>query len=141
MGWPTRLCDVLTTDQQHLSHYSLGNPHVVTYQDLHIQHRQTLASQWVQLGDRGVNVSFARQVEDLEIELHVYERGCGWTMACGTGACATVFDGYQNGLFKNGDSVAVRLPGGQLTIEITDDGLLMWGPAREVYTGYFTATV
>jgi diaminopimelate epimerase len=83
----------------------------------------------------GINISFAELLSPRSLKLAVHERGCGWTMACGTGACATVYDGLLKRYFTMGEVITVTLPGGELEIEITERGLLMWGPAREVFSG------
>ena len=82
------------------------------------------------------NVDFAEVVDRTHIRLRVWERGCGETMACGTGATATVTAAVLLGLCDR--SVDVRLPGGTLNITVEDNGhLTMCGPATEVYTGEF----
>jgi diaminopimelate epimerase len=88
---------------------------------------------------RQINVEFARVHKGLrgpEIHVDVFERGCGWTLACGTGATATVHAALRLGLVAVGQAVPVRLPGGWLTIEIRADGsAIMRGPAEEVFEG------
>jgi len=61
------------------------------------------------------NVEFVKILSRSEIEMSVYERGCGITLACGTGACASVVECILNNLTEN--IVKVRLPGGVLTVE------------------------
>ena len=90
-----------------------GNPHAVLFGDFE-------ASEVDRLGPRlathaafpnGTNVEFARVAGD-GIELVVWERGVGRTLACGTGACATVAVAGVRGLVRGGEGIAVRLPGG-----------------------------
>jgi len=84
---------------------------------------------------RGTNVEFACVVGD-GIDLVVWERGVGITMACGTGACATAAVARDKGLVDRGEPITVRLPGGPLEITLADDGrATMRGPARRVYSG------
>jgi diaminopimelate epimerase len=84
---------------------------------------------------RGTNVEFACVVGD-GIDLVVWERGVGITMACGTGACATAAVARDKGLVGRAQRVTVRLPGGSLEIAVADDGrATMRGPARHVYSG------
>jgi diaminopimelate epimerase len=85
---------------------------------------------------RGTNVEFAR-VGDDGIDLVVWERGAGLTMACGTGACATVAVACAKKLLRYGTPVTVRLPGGALTITIDEASAAtrMRGPARHVFSG------
>ena len=148
MGWPrvhTSLREEMSSlsGQLRLSHdeldkvgcYSLGNPHFVTYDVDHFKSRSILGPLWERAPRDGVNVSFAEVVNREAIKLHVYERGCGWTYGCGTGACAAVYHGYLNDRFDDGATIDVELPGGHLMIEISARGLVMWGGAREVYRG------
>jgi diaminopimelate epimerase len=84
---------------------------------------------------RGTNVEFARVASD-GIDLVVWERGVGITMACGTGACATVAVACRKDLAATGKPVKVRLPGGVLEVTIDAEGrATMTGPARRVYGG------
>lgn len=75
-------------------------------------------------------------VERSHIRLRVYERGAGETQACGSGACAAVAVGIQQGLLD--EQVQVDLPGGTLHIRWPGPGtpLLMTGPAAHVYDGF-----
>jgi diaminopimelate epimerase len=86
----------------------------------------------------GTNVEFAH-VADGDgggIDLVVWERGVGVTLACGTGACATVAVACARGLVAHGKAVPVRLPGGQLDVTIDPAGrATMRGPARHVFEG------
>jgi len=70
------------------------------------------------------------------VRMRVYERGCGETQACGTGACAAVVAGVVSGL--GGNDVTVRLLGGDLLISWDGDRghpVFMSGPARAVFRG------
>jgi diaminopimelate epimerase len=81
----------------------------------------------------GTNVEFARVTGAGAIELRVWERGVGETLACGTGAAATAFLAHQQG--RVGESVAVRLPGGELLVELDAAGAWIEGPANFVFSG------
>jgi diaminopimelate epimerase len=84
---------------------------------------------------RGTNVEFSRVADD-GIDLVVWERGVGVTLACGTGACATAAVACAKGLAKRGSPIAVRLPGGRLDVTIDETGrATMRGPARHVFSG------
>jgi diaminopimelate epimerase len=120
---------------------SLGNPHLVTFDDVGDRRRE-LAPRMQddeRLPERA-NVGFAR-VERLGdgvvIHLRVYERGAGWTRACGTGACAAVAAAIETGRAAHGETVQVRLPGGQLAVSQPAEGaaMIMTGPARHVFDG------
>jgi len=136
MGWPS-IQENVTHRQRHFDVLSFGNPHIVTYAPTDYTDRKQLALQWDQLIEGGVNLSFAKQLNEHSIQLYVHERGCGWTLACGTGACASVFIGYKEERFRLGQSIDVHLPGGHLKIEITSRGLVMWGPAKRVFRGQY----
>ncbi len=82
-----------------------------------------------------VNVGFMEVISRNEINLRVFERGAGETLACGTGACAAVVSGQLRGLLDPG--VKVNLPGGSLFIEWSGEGytVKMTGPATRVFEG------
>ena len=84
----------------------------------------------------GVNVGFARDIEG-GFELHVLERGSGWTQACGTGACAAAVAAIATERAFRGEPIGIHLPGGPLTITVSDDMVRMRGPARHVFDGVF----
>lgn len=119
---------------------SMGNPHAVAFVGAD-EDPEGLArilgaaierdAQFVE----GTNVEFARCEPDGRITLWVWERGCGITDACGTGACATAAAAVQIGLAPADAPIEVRLPGGSLRIVVTRDGVRMGGPARVVYRG------
>jgi diaminopimelate epimerase len=71
------------------------------------------------------------------IDLRVWERGVGWTLACGTGACATLGAACLMGHRRFGQWVEVRLPGGSLSVRVDEASLstTMRGPARLVFEG------
>ena len=83
----------------------------------------------------GVNVEFVDVVSRDHIEVKVWERGAGPTLACGTGACAAAVVCSQNNLCDK--KVKVGLPGGHLMIEWqeSDQHVIMTGPAQKVFTG------
>lgn len=83
---------------------------------------------------RKTNVEFVQVISPEEVIMRVWERGAGVTLACGTGACATVVAGAITG--KTGRRATVHLPGGDLHIDWREDGnVYMTGPATEVFTG------
>ena len=118
---------------------SIGNPHVVFFDrftDAEVRSwgpRVTASAAF----PAGVNTEFAELTGPGRIRLTVHERGAGFTLACGTGACATVAAGVRAGLLESDRPVEVTLPGGVLRIlHRSEDGhLLMTGPAVEVFEG------
>jgi len=82
---------------------------------------------------RKANINFANILDDHTVEVRTWERGCGRTLACGTGSCATAVLCHQAGL--TGGEVEIRLQEGSLFIEVTDDGVIMTGPAALSFEG------
>ena len=82
----------------------------------------------------GVNVNFARIDNDInKIHLKVWERGVGFTYACGSGAIATFAAANKLGFVGNEVEIAFKL--GSLNMQKQNDSVLMSGPARYVFTG------
>jgi diaminopimelate epimerase len=114
-----------------------GNPHAILFGAFGRGDVESLGPRIATHRDfpRGTNVEFAL-VAASGIDLVVWERGVGITMACGTGACATAAVACRNGLLAYGAPIAVRLPGGRLDVTVADSGRVnMTGPARRVYSG------
>lgn len=121
-----------------LSAVSMGNPHGVVVVD-----RLDDSTPVTTLGpvlenheiwpDRA-NIEFVEVRSRSEIAMRVWERGSGETMACGTGACAVAVACHELGMTDR--KVTVHLLGGDLNIELADDGhVMMTGPATTVFTG------
>jgi len=121
----------------------VGNPHVVTFDAIEAAARANLAPRVGRnpMFPKGVNVEFAQILAPdaagaPRLAVDVFERGCGWTQACGTGATATAFAAVQLGLAPSGREIAVRLPGGWLFMTVAQDGMTtMRGPATHVFDG------
>ncbi|NUN66474.1 diaminopimelate epimerase [Pseudanabaena biceps] len=117
---------------------SMGNPHCMIFVD---------DVDSIPLAEIGVlfehhpvfpkrtNTEFVEVVNRNYVKMRVWERGAGATLACGTGACATVVAGVLNDLCDR--TCTVNLPGGDLKIHwsIESDRILMTGPATFVFTG------
>ena len=117
---------------------SMGNPHAVLRVDKTAEADvETLGPLIESHADfpRRVNAGFMQVVSEHEINLRVYERGVGETLACGTGACAAVAYGISRGWLR--DSVTVALPGGKLSITWAGEGqpVMMTGPTAIVFDG------
>ena len=119
---------------------SVGNPHAVLLVDeinldrldaigAHLNDKNT------GLFELGVNVGFMRIIDSKHIQLAVYERGVGRTLACGSGACAAVTIGQQWGELAH--AVIVDLPGGQLQVTCENRQSSVWlkGAANYVFHG------
>jgi diaminopimelate epimerase len=131
--------DLMVNDAQYaISIVSMGNPHAVLQVD-DVDHAPVAtvgaAIESHERFAQRVNVGFMQVIDRQHIRLRVYERGAGETLACGTGACAAVAVGIDNGLLDN--NVSVDLRGGELNIAWSGAGntLLMTGPAQTVYQG------
>lgn len=115
---------------------SMGNPHAVLFDE---DSEREVIGPALELDPRfpeRVNVGFARLAEG-GLDLSVWERGVGWTMACGTGGCAAAVAAVETGRAERERALAVRLPGGSLTITVGSEGepVRMRGPARRVFAG------
>ncbi|NJR50912.1 MAG: diaminopimelate epimerase [Leptolyngbyaceae cyanobacterium CSU_1_3] len=118
---------------------SMGNPHCITFvEDVanislaqigpKFEHHATFPQR--------TNTEFIQVVRSNYLKMRVWERGAGITLACGTGACASVVAGVLSGRCDR--AVTVELPGGCLEIEwATDDRIYMTGPAERVFGGTF----
>jgi|SoiMethySBSTD1v2_1073268.scaffolds.fasta_scaffold00540_25 diaminopimelate epimerase len=117
---------------------SLGNPHAVAFDaELSLEAIDELGPRISAALPGGANVEFAKLEGPRAFELVVWERGVGRTLACGTGAAATVVAAALSGRAPFGEPVNVRLPGGVLEINVSRDDLEVHqrGPARLVFTG------
>ena len=122
-----------------LTPVSMGNPHVVLFVDDAEKIPLEVIGPQIEkhsMFPDGVNVEFVSVISDNEIRMRVWERGSGVTMACGTGACASVVASIKKGYCRYDESVFVTLDGGVLEINVSQDGsVIMKGPAEIVYNG------
>ena len=120
---------------------NMGNPHIVLFPQTHVA-----TMSLTPLGPtlerhphfpEGTNVEFVSVRNSKEIDMRVWERGSGETMACGTGACAAAV--AASILSKTGNSVTVHLRGGDLHIHYNPETreVTMRGPATEVFRGEY----
>jgi diaminopimelate epimerase len=117
---------------------SFGNPHAVTFDDVGDDRFEIgPAVQADPHFPEGVNVGFVSDRHREGFRLDVLERGAGWTLACGTGACAAAVAAVETGRAERDERLHIRLPGGILTITVgaPGDTVLMEGPARFVFRG------
>lgn len=129
---------VVGGDVYNVTCISMGNPHAVIYVD------ETETFPVAQIGPlfenhkmfpERVNTEFIQVLNSKHIKMRVWERGSGETLACGTGACASVVASVLNGHTEN--EVTVSLLGGDLLINYDQDNdtVYMTGPAVEVFNG------
>ncbi len=117
-----------------LREINIGNPHAILFDPpAPGPERDALAKQLEFIREGNTNVEFARVAQNA-IDLVVWERGVGYTQACGTGACATVFAACLEGRLAFNTPTIVHLPGGDLKIVAAPNGdVEMSGPARRVF--------
>lgn len=119
---------------------SMGNPHAVVYIDdvkgLDIEKIGPLFETHPCFPDR-VNTEFSRVLDDHTVEMRVWERGAGETLACGTGACAVAVASILNGYVVKDQPVTIKLLGGDLEIfwDQQKNTVFMTGPAEVVFDG------
>jgi diaminopimelate epimerase len=117
---------------------SMGNPHCVLFckdiDGLDIE-KEGKKFEKNSIFPEGVNTEFVEIKGQNTLKMRVWERGSGETLACGTGACASVVAAVENGYLKKGEDITVILRGGKLLIKYTDDGVIMTGEAEMVFEG------
>jgi diaminopimelate epimerase len=124
--------------EYHMTGVSMGNPHDVVYiddvQGLDIEKIGPKFENHERFPQR-INTEFARVIDRKTVEMRVWERGSGETLACGTGACAVAVASILNGYTER--EVEIRLLGGKLQIEWNeeDNHVYMTGPATVVFDG------
>ncbi|GFZ97788.1 diaminopimelate epimerase [Okeania sp. KiyG1] len=123
---------------------NMGNPHCITF----VENVADIALEIVgpQFEHHSVfpertNTEFIQVISPNYVKMRVWERGAGATLACGTGACASVVAGVLTQRSEN--KVTVELPGGCLEIEwsTTDQTVYMTGPAEKVFTGVINESI
>lgn len=117
---------------------SMGNPHCITFvDDVAAIPLESIGPQFEHhsVFPQRTNTEFIQVVRPDYLKMRVWERGAGVTLACGTGACASVVAGVLTG--KSDRKATVELPGGCLEIEWSeqDQRVYMTGPAERVFTG------
>ena len=119
---------------------SMGNPHAIVYMDdLDSLDIGTLGPRFenhIAFPDR-INTEFVKVIDRHTLQMRVWERGAGETLACGTGACAVAVASTLNGLVEEDTPVTVKLLGGDLQIlwNRQEDLVYMTGPAVTVFEG------
>jgi diaminopimelate epimerase len=144
MGVPAIRSDVLMkgADPIGFTSVNMGNPHAVFFRET-VMPDEELAVVGRRVGTHphfpeGTNVEFVRVRNNKELDVCVWERGSGVTLACGTGACAAAVSAMWHGLTER--NIIVHLPGGDLEVrwEKNTQSVYMTGPATEVFRGTYT---
>jgi diaminopimelate epimerase len=120
---------------------SVGNPHCVVFvkelDDAECRRLGPLIERHVAFPNR-INVQFAKVLKRDEIEILIWERGAGYTLASGSSSCGAASAAVRNGLCQHG-RVTVQMPGGTLAVDVRPDwSLRLQGPVEEVCTGTVT---
>lgn len=125
-------------NEYHMTCVSMGNPHAVVFmdnvEDLEINKLGPYFENHERFPKR-TNTEFVKVLDRHTVQMRVWERGSGETLACGTGACATVVACILNGLTE--EQVTVKLLGGELEIfwDRKENLVYMTGPATHVFDG------
>ena len=116
----------------------IGNPHCVVFvprvDDVDIEKIGPLFENAEVFPER-INTEFIRVVNKTTIKMRVYERANGETFACGTGACAAAIAACENGLCEKGEDITVKVRGGDLIVNYTDERVKLLGDTKLVFTG------
>lgn len=114
---------------------SMGNPHAITFEPRERAFIDRVAPLVERAPVGNTNVEFVT-LRDQVFDTLVWERGVGYTQACGTGACAVAATACREGLAKRGAPIEVKLLGGSLEITVDEAyRVRMKGPARRVFSG------
>jgi diaminopimelate epimerase len=120
---------------------SVGNPHCVIFVDRLDSAECRLVGPLVERHPafpERTNVQFARVVDRTTVDVLIWERGAGYTLASGSSSCAAASAAVRNGHCDHG-RVTVRMPGGDLVVDVRRDwSLRLEGPVEEVYRGALT---
>jgi len=139
VGLPLRLAD---GSQLTVTAVSVGNPHCVVFVD-HLDEAQCrrlgpLIEEHPAFPNR-TNVQFARAAGRDALDILIWERGAGFTLASGSSSCGAASAAVRTGACDHG-RVRVRMPGGELAVHVRPDwSLRLEGPVEEVYTGTLAA--
>ncbi len=138
LGTPLLIEENITVDTVPGNLVNIGNLHYVSFWQ-QLQGQEALHGEVIEKHQHfteEVNSEYVRVIDRGQIEMTVWERGCGATQACGTGAVASVFSGIHKGLLDS--QVTVRMPGGEVRIEALSSGeYLLSGGVEHVFTGVF----
>ncbi|WP_167615958.1 diaminopimelate epimerase [Maribellus sediminis] len=125
----------------HINCVSVGNPHcVILVDELNEAEVKTYGSDIENhpLFPKRINVQFAKVISPTEVEIMIWERGAGWTLASGSSSCAVAATVLKRGLTEK--DLTISMPGGKLHIEIDDNWeIRMTGEVREISSGTLSA--
>ena len=120
---------------------SVGNPHCVVFVDVLDEARVRALGPQIERHPafpNRINVQFARVASRSQVDILIWERGAGYTLASGSSSSAVACAAVKNGLCDHG-LVTVRMPGGTLEVDVRPDwSIRLKGPVEEVYAGTFS---
>lgn len=120
---------------------SVGNPHCVILKDELDENEIKIFGSQIEnnpMFPNRINVQFAKVISPNEVEVIIWERGAGWTLASGSSSCAVASVMVKKGLTNR--NLIVKMPGGNLKIEIDELwNIKMTGEVREIASGVFSA--
>ena len=117
---------------------AVGNPHCVVFVDnVDKINIESIGPQFetAPIFPERVNTEFVRVVNSKTLKMRVWERGNGETQACGTGACAAVIAAVENGYCSKDEDITVKVKGGDLIVNYSDNGVTLTGDCNLVYKG------
>jgi diaminopimelate epimerase len=120
---------------------SIGNPHCVIPMEEVTEERARAIGPFVEnheMFPNRINLQILKVIDRANIDIRIWERGAGYTLASGSSSCAAACAAHKLGLVDN--DITVHMPGGELHIEIADDGeVFMTGPVEGTFEGTFHA--
>ena len=117
---------------------NVGNPHCVVFCDsIESINIETIGPKFenAPIFPERINTEFVRFVNKNTLKMRVWERGNGETSACGTGACAAVAAACDTGKCNKGEDITVKVKGGDLIVNYTDERIILTGDAVLVFNG------
>lgn len=117
---------------------SMGNPHCIVFvDDVDGLDLPEIGPKFENnpLFPERINTEFVRILNSHTLQMRVWERGSGETLACGTGACASAVAAVLNGYCQKDENILIHLRGGDLTIQYTDEAVYLSGSATKVFEG------
>ena len=139
LGVPKVVSSSINLEGFEFIHINVGNPHAVTFvasipnDEIFFKTGQKVENN-LEYFPQKTNVEFAKIINDSLIEVRVFERGVGETLACGSGACAVGFSAIYKNLIKN-TAVNVRFKGGDLLIEFDGANIFMTAGTQKIFKG------
>ena len=125
-------------EEHRITCVSMGNPHCVVF----VPRVDTIEIEKIgpkfekaDIFAHRVNTEFVRVVNETTLKMRVWERGNGETLACGTGACAAVVAAVENGFCKKNTDITVKVRGGDLIVNYSDEGVYLTGATKLVFEG------